>query len=107
MSREEHRRTVAQLRGPWGLFQQTIEDMAAEGDRAAVRCVARATHQGELHHPGLPPIPPSGETVTWEIMQVFRLRDGQVVELWEMADRLGRLQQLGATILPPVQVSDG
>jgi predicted ester cyclase len=54
-----------------------IEDLIAEGDRVAVRYTTRAVHSGTLFG-----IPPSGRTVTITGIEVYRLEDGKVAEMW-------------------------
>ena len=38
----------------------------------------------------------SGEQLEVLGFAMYRLRDGKIVELWEVADRLGLMRQLGA-----------
>ncbi|WP_448625090.1 ester cyclase [Geodermatophilus sp. URMC 64] len=61
-----------------------IEDLIAEGDRVAVRYTTRAVHGGTLFG-----IPPSGRTVTLTGIEVYRVVDGKVAELWGAADTSG------------------
>jgi len=54
-----------------------LDDVIAEGDRVAVRYTTRARHVGELFGAA-----PSGRAVTFTGIEVFRLRDGRIVEYW-------------------------
>jgi len=58
-----------------------IEDVIAEGDRVAVRYTTRAVHSGALFG-----IPPSGRRVTLTGIEVYRLVDGRVAEMWTEGD---------------------
>jgi predicted ester cyclase len=58
-----------------------LEDVIAEGDRVAVRYTTRARHVGELFGAA-----PSGRAVTLTGIEVFRLRDGKIVEYWGEAN---------------------
>lgn len=58
-----------------------IEDLFAEGDRVAVRYTTRAVHAGTLFG-----VPPSGRRITMTGIEVYRVVDGRVVEMWGEAD---------------------
>jgi predicted ester cyclase len=73
-----------------------IEDLLAEGDRVVVRWTASGTQKGQFG-----PIPPTGKSVTWTGIHVFRVRDGRFVDYRVEADSLGRLRQLGVELVPP------
>lgn len=72
-------------------FHAVIHDQIAEGDKVVTRKVFHGTHRGELMG-----IPPTGREVQIEVIDIVRLEDGQIVEHWNVVDRLGLLQQLGA-----------
>ena len=73
-------------------FQGTIEDLfAAEGDKVVLRFTFLGTHQGEFMGVG-----PTGKQVTMPGIDIFRIADGKIVELWGQEDMLGMMQQLGA-----------
>lgn len=75
--------------------QYDLLDAIAEGDRVAVRYTMHDTHQGELLG-----IAPTGKAVSLPITTVYRISDGQIVDLWENDDTLRLFQQLGA--MPPL-----
>jgi len=79
-------------------LRETIEDLLAEDDRVMARWTVRGTHQGALLG-----VAPTGKTVTWRGFFVLRVAGGKFVELWQIHDQLGLLQQLGVTITPPSQ----
>jgi predicted ester cyclase len=72
-------------------FEATIHDQIAEGDKVVTRKVFRGTHEGELMG-----IAPTGRAVEIEVIDIVRVQDGRIVEHWNVVDRLGLLQQLGA-----------
>ena len=72
-------------------FRAEVLDMVAEGDKVVTRKVFHGTHSGEFNG-----IPPTGRPVEIHVIDIVRVRDGQIVEHWNVVDRLGVLQQLGA-----------
>ena len=68
----------------------TIEDMIAEGDRVVTKKTFTGTHTGEFSG-----IPPTGNRVSIQYVDIMRVRDGQIVEHWLSMDQLSFMQQLG------------
>jgi steroid delta-isomerase-like uncharacterized protein len=68
----------------------TVEDMIAEGDKVVVRNTVTGTHRGE--YMGLPP---TGKSVTYNEIFIFRFVDGRVAETWGVVDVLSQMKQLG------------
>ncbi len=68
----------------------TIEDMIAEGDRVVTKKTFTGTHTGELSG-----IPPTGNRVSIQYVDIMRVLDGQIVEHWLSMDQLSFMQQLG------------
>ncbi len=68
----------------------TIEDMIAEGDRVVDRFTFRGTHKGDFMG-----IAPTGKQVTFTGIVICRFAGGKEVEVWEVTDELGMMQQLG------------
>jgi len=73
----------------------TIEDMVAEGDKVAARFTARGIHRGAFMG-----LPPTGKPITMSGIEIFRIENGKIAELWGEANLIGLMQQLG--ILPPL-----
>ena len=73
----------------------TVEDMVAEKDMVAARFTARGIHTGAFMG-----LAPTGKPITMTGMEIFRLENGKIAELWGEANLLGLMQQLG--ILPPM-----
>jgi len=71
-------------------LQITIQDQIAEDDLVATRYIMRATHQGEIAN-----IPPTGKQFEVTGIEMHRFADGKLIELWNIVDMLGILQQVG------------
>jgi hypothetical protein len=69
----------------------TVEDVIAEGDKVVCRNVVTGTHQGE--YMGLAP---TGRSVTYNEIFIFRLEGGRIAETWGVVDVLAQMRQLGA-----------
>jgi steroid delta-isomerase-like uncharacterized protein len=76
-------------------FHGVIEDMVAEGDRVLVRWTESGRHVREYAGSA-----PTGKSMTWTGMSLYRLAQGQIVEMWASMDTLGLLRQLGALPSP-------
>jgi steroid delta-isomerase-like uncharacterized protein len=75
--------------------QYSINDLVAENDLVVWHWTFRATHQGELMG-----IPPTGKSITFSGVNIFRMANGKVVEDWVYRDTVGMLRQLGAMPTP-------
>lgn len=73
----------------------TIEDMVAEGNNVAARFTARGIHKGNFMG-----LPATGKPITMTGIEIFRIKDGKIAELWGEANLLGLMQQLGITPVP-------
>lgn len=67
-----------------------VEDMVAEGDRVAARFTARGIHKGAFMG-----FEPAGKRVTMTGIEIFRIENGKIAELWGEANLLGVMRQLG------------
>jgi steroid delta-isomerase-like uncharacterized protein len=72
-----------------------LEDRIAEGDRVVNRWTFRGTHRGEFQG-----VPPTGRAVTISGIDIWRIKDGKIIENQQVVDNLGLLQQLGAIPQP-------
>jgi steroid delta-isomerase-like uncharacterized protein len=68
-----------------------IEDLVVEGNVVVERNTVTGTHKGEFNG-----IPATGRKVGWTEIDLYKLRDGKIIELWPEIDFLGLLTQLGA-----------
>jgi predicted ester cyclase len=73
-----------------------VDLLLAEDDLVVGRWTATATHQGPMMG-----IPPSGRPITITGIDIQRVADGKIVEVWHQEDILGMLQQIGALPEPP------
>jgi steroid delta-isomerase-like uncharacterized protein len=55
----------------------TIEDLIEEGDKVVSRNTVTGTHKGE--YMGLPP---TGKTVTYREIFIYRFANGRIAEIW-------------------------
>ena len=97
-TREDFKRWVTAFRSAFPDFHMTIEDMIAEGDRVVFHYTFRGTNTGDFVMPM--PLPATGKQVTMTGIVMDRLAGGKVVEILEMSDSLGLLQQLGLIPAP-------
>jgi len=69
-------------------LQVTTEDEVAEGDKVAVRCKLKGTHDGELYFPGIMPsaIAPTGKQVEMEAVFISRFAEAKFAETWSVID---------------------
>jgi steroid delta-isomerase-like uncharacterized protein len=68
-----------------------VQDVIAEGDKVVGRSVVTGTHQGE--YMGLSP---TGNSVTYDEIFIFRFVDGRIAETWGVVDVFSQMRQLGA-----------
>jgi steroid delta-isomerase-like uncharacterized protein len=92
-----HETGAAALKHVWAVLvaafpdlHLTVEDVIAEGDKVVVRNTVTGTHQGE--YMGLPP---TGKSVTYNEIFIFRFVGGRVAETWGVVDVLSQMKQLG------------
>jgi C-1 hydroxylase len=71
-------------------LRYTIEDMVAEGDIVVTRLTARATHAGRFLDAA-----PTSRTIECALIEIARLRNGEIVEHWGLADELHLMEQVG------------
>jgi len=68
----------------------TVEDMVAEGNKVTARFTAHGLHKGQFMG-----LPPTGKPITMTGIEIFRIENGKIAELWGEANLLGLMQQLG------------
>jgi predicted ester cyclase len=81
------------LRGAFPDRVDVIEEIIAEDDRVGLLFRLTGTHLGNFFG-----IEPTGKKVDVYEAGIYRLANDKVVEAWFMADELGALLQLGATL---------
>jgi steroid delta-isomerase-like uncharacterized protein len=72
-----------------------IIDLFGNGDKVACRFSITGTHTGKYQG-----IPPSGNTMSIEAINLFRITNGKVAECWSQFNVLNMMQQLG--VVPPM-----
>jgi predicted ester cyclase len=80
-------------------FYLRIEDVIAEGDRAAVRWSTGGTHSGPMLTPN-GELPATGKAVSMAGISIVRVANGKLVEERVQADIMGLMQQLGLIPAP-------
>jgi steroid delta-isomerase-like uncharacterized protein len=68
----------------------TVEDLVEEGDEIAARQTVTGTHRGE--YMGLAP---TGKSVSYNEIFIFRFERGRIAETWGVVDVLSQMRQLG------------
>lgn len=89
---------ITSCRAAFEHLNVTIEDMIAEGNNVAVRFTAHGVHKGDFMG-----LPATGKPITMTGIEVFRIKDGKIAELWGEANLLGLMQQLGIIPVPENQ----
>jgi steroid delta-isomerase-like uncharacterized protein len=68
----------------------TVEDLIAEGDKVVGRNTVTGTHRGEYLG-----VAPTGRTITYREIFIFRFAGGRIAETWGVVDVAAQLRQLG------------
>ncbi len=89
--REGMRAAGAMFRAVCPDWHSDLELLVAEGDIVVERFTASGTHTGV----DLMGVAASGRTIALAGINIFRVRDGRIVERWGRLDDLGLLHQLG------------
>ena len=71
------------------------DDVIVHGDRVVIRWSTWGTHKGDLLG-----VPATGKPIKITGIDVFRVQDGKLAELWQNWDQLQMLQQIGAVPEP-------
>ncbi len=93
--REGLRAAGAMMRAAFPDWHSDLHLLVAEGDYVVERFTASGTHRGEFMGAA-----PTNRTVAMPGINIFRLRDGKIVERWGNLDVLGFLTQLGLVPAP-------
>lgn len=83
--------SFAEFRRTFGSAVFALEDVIADGDKAACRLRVRATHRGALMG-----VAPTGRQLSWTVIDLLRFTGSVMVERWGLADEMGILRQLDA-----------
>ncbi len=85
------KRAVEAFRTAFPDIHFTIENLITEDDKVVTRWTAHGTHQGQLQG-----LPPTGKRIQFTGIDIYRIADGRIAEVWISSDTLGLMQQLGA-----------
>jgi steroid delta-isomerase-like uncharacterized protein len=67
----------------------TVEDMIAEGDKVVAYKTLSGTHRGTHLE-----IPPTGKRVQYQIISIYRIKNGKIAEYWGLQDEISLKRQL-------------
>jgi C-1 hydroxylase len=67
-----------------------VRSIIAEDDLVTLRITVTGTHKGEFAG-----VPPTGQAVTWDMVEELKFKDGKVVERWDVVNILPVLQSIG------------
>jgi steroid delta-isomerase-like uncharacterized protein len=87
------RQIAAAFRAAFPDLRWRVDLLLAEGDLVAGRWTASGTNTGPWAG-----MAATGRHSTFSGVNIFRIRDGKVVEIWNHRDDLGLAQQLGAPV---------
>jgi steroid delta-isomerase-like uncharacterized protein len=87
------RQIAAAFRAAFPDLRWHVDLLLAEGDLVAGRWTASGTNTGPWAG-----MAATGRHATFSGVNIFRIRDGKVVEIWNHRDDLGLAQQLGAPV---------
>lgn len=68
----------------------TIDEMYAEGDAVITKKTFTGTNEGDFMG-----VPATGRRVSLQYVDIMRVRDGRVIEHWNVIDQLSWMTQLG------------
>lgn len=88
--RESMRQAAAMVRHAAPDWHSDLDRLVAEDDIVVELFTASGTHRADMMG-----APPTGNTIVLAGINVFRLRDGKIVERWGRLDELTLLRQLG------------
>jgi predicted ester cyclase len=75
-------------------WYEDIQDIVAEGDKVWVWIKATGTHTNEWDLFGVS-VPPTGNKIEMNMVFIWRLVDGKLIEGWEVDDNLAILKSMG------------
>jgi steroid delta-isomerase-like uncharacterized protein len=81
---------VTTCRAAFEHLNVTVEDMVAEGNKVTARFTASGIHRGPFMG-----LSPTGKPITMTGIEIFRIENGKIAELWGEANMFGLMQQLG------------
>lgn len=95
---EPFRQQIAAFRAAFPDLHVSIDDLLTDGDRFASRTTVTGTHTGDLMG-----LPPTGQRISVESVDIGRIENGQARERWGGLNMYALLTQLG--VIPAPQPS--
>jgi steroid delta-isomerase-like uncharacterized protein len=95
LGREGMRQAAAVFRAAFPDWHSDLDFLVEEDDLVVENFTASGTQQGEIFG-----VPASGRTVSLPGINIWRVRDGRIVERWGRLDDLGLMRQLGLVPQP-------
>ena len=86
-------RIAAEFRAAFPDLRFRVELILGDADLVAARWMATGTHSGSWAT-----IEPTGKSVEFAGVNIFRFQDDKVAEIWNHRDDLGLMTQLGAEV---------
>jgi steroid delta-isomerase-like uncharacterized protein len=71
-------------------YEIKVDEVVGEGNKVVLRFTFHGTNAGDYFG-----IPATGKPVTIRFVEIFTVRDGQIAEIWHVANVLDIMQQLG------------
>lgn len=71
-------------------LQLNVEDLIGEDDKVVARIVVTGTHRGVYMG-----VEPTGKSISYDEIFIFRFANGRVTETWGVVDVLSQMKQLG------------
>src|ERR671913_214901 len=82
-TREDFKRTLAEILDAFSILTFTIEEQVAEGDTVVTKYTERSVIRGEFAG-----LPPTGTEENFEGIYIHRISDGKIIEEWSQANTL-------------------
>jgi serine phosphatase RsbU (regulator of sigma subunit)/predicted ester cyclase len=82
-TREDYKRSVAEILDAFSTTSFTIEEQIAEGETVVTKYTERSVIQGEFAG-----LPPTGTEEMFEGIYIHRISDGKIIEEWSQANTL-------------------
>jgi predicted ester cyclase len=83
-----------------GDIRAIVEDLIGERDRVVSRLTIQAVHTGDWPVMGFGVVKRTGQSLVRRYIDIYRLADGLITDVWEQTNIQEVLQQLGAIIRP-------
>lgn len=93
--REATKVVFTMMRSAFPDIKATIEHLITEGDEVVLHMTWAGTHEGEFMG-----IPPTGKSMSINVIDIFGIAEGKIVEHWGIWDGMAMMQQLGVVPAP-------